>query len=122
MVTLAGEGGSASGSVNGEIGPGARLFEIPLSAIRTRLVWDDRALRFEQLALSAPTGEASAAGTMTFPGHELALTVAASGLDPAQPPLSDLLGDQLQGTLSFAGEVGGTLEQPGDRKSTRLNS
>ena len=115
MVTLAGEGGSASGSVTGEVGPGARLFELPLSGIRTRLVWDDEALRFEQLALRAPAGEASAAGTMAFPGHELALTVAASGLDPSQPPLSDLLGDQLQGTLSFAGEVGGTLEQPGVR-------
>ena len=115
MLTLAGEGGETSGGVSGEIAPGARLFELPLSSLRARLVWDERELRFEQLALQAPAGEASAAGTMAFPGHELALTVAASGLDPAQPPISDLLGGEVHGSLSVAGEVGGTLERPAVR-------
>jgi translocation and assembly module TamB len=115
MVTLGGEGESATGGVSGEVGPGARLYELPLSTIRTRLAWDDRALRVEQLTLRAPAGEVSAAGEMALPGHELSLTVAASGLDPAREPLSDLLGGEVRGALSFAGEIAGTLEQPAVR-------
>lgn len=112
-VTLGGAGKSSRGSIAGEVAPG-ELFALPVDRLRTRMSWDDEALRFEQLAVAAPAGEATAAGTMAFPDHQLELTVAASSLDLGKPPLAGVLGG-LRGTVSLAGAVGGTIERPAMR-------
>ena len=112
-VTLGGEGKSSHGTIAGETAP-AVPFGLPVDRVRARMTWDDTALRVEQLAVTAPAGEASAEGTMAFPGHELAMTVAASSLDLAKPPLADLLGG-LHGIASFTGTLQGTLERPAVR-------
>jgi translocation-and-assembly-module (TAM) inner membrane subunit TamB-like protein len=112
-VTLGGAGKSSRGEIAGEVAPGT-LFTVPVDRLRTRMVWDDAALRLEQLAASAPAGEATLEGTMAFPGHELQMTLAASSLDAGKPPLGDLLGG-VRGALSFAGTIEGTLDQPAIR-------
>jgi translocation and assembly module TamB len=110
-VTLAGEGASTHGSLTGEAAP-ASVFEVPLSGLRTHLEWDDTAVRVGELTLLAAAGELHLAGEMALPGNELAMTVAASGLDLSRDPFAGL-GGGLAGTASFAGELGGTLEHPG---------
>jgi translocation and assembly module TamB len=110
-VTLAGAGDSTSGSVAGEAAP-ATVFDVPLTHLRAQLEWDANALQVNELTLVAPAGELLVAGQMALPGNELALTVVASGLDLAREPFAGLGGD-LSGTVSFAGEMGGTLDHPG---------
>jgi translocation and assembly module TamB len=110
-VTLGGAGASTHGTVAGEAAPAA-VYDVPLDALRTQLAWDDDALRVADLTLVAPAGEVRVAGDMAFPGHELAMTVAASDLDLARAPFSGL-GGGLAGVASFAGELSGTLEHPG---------
>ncbi|HET9768542.1 MAG TPA: translocation/assembly module TamB domain-containing protein, partial [Thermoanaerobaculia bacterium] len=112
-VTLGGAGKSSRGEIAGEVAPGT-LFTVPVDRLRTRMVWDDAALRLEQLVATAPAGEATLEGTMAFPGHELRMTLAASSLDAGKPPLGDLLGG-VRGALSFAGTIEGTLDQPAIR-------
>jgi autotransporter translocation and assembly factor TamB len=109
-LSLAGAGASSHGTVAGEVAPGT-LFTLAVDRLRARMQWDDAALRVEQLSVAAPAGEAAAAGTMAFPGHELEMTLAASRLDLAKPPLAALLGG-IEGALSFAGTVEGTIERP----------
>ncbi len=113
-VTLAGAGESSSGSIAGDVTPAVLFDELPVDHVRTRMVWDDTALHLDHLALVAPAGEATIAGTMAFPGHELQMTVAASSLDLGRPPLADLLGG-LRGAVSFAGTLEGTIERPAVR-------
>jgi translocation and assembly module TamB len=109
-VTLAGAGESSSGSIAGEVTP-AVLGEVAVDHLRARLRWDDEALRLEHLTLVAPAGEATIAGSMAFPEHQLQMTVAASSLDLGRPPLADLLGG-LRGAVSLAGMLEGTIERP----------
>ncbi|HXT21089.1 MAG TPA: hypothetical protein VN923_10085, partial [Thermoanaerobaculia bacterium] len=110
-VTLAGAGQSSHGNIAGEIAPGALFDQLSVDRVRARMDWDDERLRLEQLVVAAPAGEASLAGTMAFPGHQLQMTVAASSLDLGKQPLRDLLGG-LQGAVSFAGTLEGTIEKP----------
>jgi len=112
-VTLGGAGKSSRGEIAGEVAPGT-LLTVPVDRLRTRMVWDDAALRIEHLTATAPAGEATLEGTMAFPGHELRMTVAASSLDTGKPPLAELLGG-VQGGLSFAGTIEGTLDRPAIR-------
>jgi translocation and assembly module TamB len=114
MVTLAGAGDSATGTLEGEVAP-ARLYELPLDGLGARMAWDDQALDLDHLTLRAPAGSLVAAGEMKLPGHELALTVAASDLDVSREPLASLTGGEVRGGVSFVGELGGTLEVPAVR-------
>ncbi len=109
-VTLGGAGASSRGKVAGEVMPG-RLFALPVDRVQTHMDWDDGALRVERLAVAAPAGEATLAGTMAFPGDGLQMTVAAASLDLARPPFAELLGG-LEGAVSFAGTIEGTLQKP----------
>ncbi|HEV8630288.1 MAG TPA: translocation/assembly module TamB domain-containing protein [Thermoanaerobaculia bacterium] len=109
-VTLGGAGKSSTGTLSGEVSAG-KLFALPVDRVRARLAWDDAALHVEQLNVGAAAGEASLAGPMAFPRHELQMTLAASNLDLAKPPFADRLGG-LRGGLSLAGTIEGTLERP----------
>lgn len=110
-VTVGGEGADTQGTVAGDVEP-ATVFDVPLDRLHARLAWDESAVRVDELALRAPAGELLLAGTMALPGHELAMTVAASGLDLAQEPFAGL-GGGLTGSAGFTGELSGTLEHPG---------
>lgn len=110
-VSLSGSLRDPTGEVVGQLAP-ASFGGSSLGTLRGKFHFDPAGLAVEQASLETASGTVSAHGRLRYADRALDVDLVGQGLALDRPPLADLVGGNLAGTLALTAKLGGTLDRP----------
>ncbi|HSL83825.1 MAG TPA: translocation/assembly module TamB domain-containing protein, partial [Thermoanaerobaculia bacterium] len=90
----------------------AEVAGFEVDRLDARLAFDPERLRVERVVAAAPAGVVTAAGTLLLESGAMDFRVEAPALDLREEPFAAVLAGDVEGTLSLAADLEGTLERP----------